>query len=91
MLIARALLAKIRPPRLNPRELQEQVDITRAAVLTSAYAVARRRQQQHGHGDDEAYSYDRLEKEIEAIKPLARKRRAQMALNDQVVYMQTVA
>lgn len=88
MLIGRALLAKIRPPRLTPREIQEQVDITRAAVLTSAYAVGRRQQQQQQqHGDDgdaEAYSYDRLEKEIEAMKPLARKRRAQVALNDQV-------
>ncbi|CAN0300413.1 unnamed protein product [Pylaiella littoralis] len=89
MLIARALLAKIRPPRLNPREMQEQVDITRAAVLTSAYALARQQQQQHqqqhGHGDSEAYSYDMLEKEIEAMKPSARKRRTQIALNEQVV------
>lgn len=81
MLIARALLAKIRPARLNPREIQDQVDVTRAAVLTAAYAVGR--QQQHAHGSD-AYSYSELEKEIAALKPLARKRRAQTALNDQV-------
>lgn len=79
MLIARALLAKIRPPRLNPREIQDQVDITRAAVLTAAYAVGR----QHAHGD-ETCSYEILEKEMAALKPLARKLRVQTAINDQV-------
>lgn len=82
MLIARALLAKIRPPRLNPRELQDQVDVTRAAVLTSAYALAR--QQEHKPEGGSSFSYEQLEREIAAIKPLAKKRRVQLALNDQV-------
>ena len=81
MLIARALLAKVRPPRLNPREIQDQVDVTRAAVLTAAYALGQ--QQRHAHGD-ETYSYDQLEKETAALKPPARKLRVQMAINDQV-------
>lgn len=81
MLIARALLAKVRPPRLTPREIQDQVDVTRAAVLTAAYAAGRQRQQ-HAGGEG-AYSYSELEKEVAALKPLARKRRAQTALNDQ--------
>lgn len=82
MLIAKALLAKIRPPRLNPREIQDQVDVTRAAVLTAAYAVGRQ-QQQHALGD-ETYQYDKLNKDVAALKPLARKLRVQTAINDQV-------
>ena len=84
MLIARALLAKVRPPRLNPREIQDQVDVTRAAVLTAAYAVGQREQ---AHGDahgDEASPFDKIEKEMAALKPQARKLRMQTAINDQV-------
>lgn len=78
MLIARALLAKIRPPPLNPREIQNQVDVSRAAGLTAAYAA---QQQQDGEW---SCSFDQLEKEIAALKPLERKRRVQTAINDQV-------
>lgn len=88
MLIARALLAKVRPPRLNPREIQDQVDVTRAAVLTAAYAVGQQGQNDHG---DETYPYDRLEKEIVALKPPARKLRVQTAINDQVSATNPVA
>lgn len=84
MLIARALLAKIRPPRLNPREVQEQVDVTRAAVLTAAYAVGGQEQEQEHDRGDETYLCDKLEKEIAALKPPARKLRVQTAINDQV-------
>lgn len=79
MLIARALLAKIRSPRLSPRELQDQLDVSRAAVLTAAYSLAH--QLEH---DVPSKRYSQLEKEIAALKPLARKRKAQTALNDQV-------
>lgn len=81
MLIARALLAKVRPPRLTPREIQDQVDVTCAAVLTAAYAVGR--QEESAHGDD-TYPYEKLEKEIAALRPPARKLRVQTAINDQV-------
>lgn len=79
MLIARAILARVRAPRLSPREIQDQVDVTRAAVLTAAYAIAR--EEADGLSSK---SYGQLEKEIAALKPLARKRRAQTAINDQV-------
>lgn len=78
MLIARAMLAKIRPPPLNPREIQNQVDISRAAGLTAAYAA------QQQQDEESSCSFDQLEKEIAALKPLERKRRAQTAINDQV-------
>lgn len=81
MLIARAILGKLRPARLSPREIQDQLDVTRAAVLTAAYAVA----QQQPDGALPSKSYAKLEKEIAALKPLARKRKAQTGLNDQLV------
>ncbi|CAN0093853.1 unnamed protein product, partial [Ectocarpus sp. 12 AP-2014] len=79
MLIARAMLAKIRPPPLNPREIQNQVDISRAAGLTAVYAA------QQQQDEESSCSFDQLEKEVAALKPLERKRRAQTAINDQVV------
>lgn len=80
MIIARTILAKIRPQRLSPRDIQDQLDVTRAGVLTAAYAIAR----QEADGIPASKSYEQLEKEIAALKPLARKRRTQRALNDQV-------
>lgn len=86
MLIARSILAKLRPARLSPREIQDQLDVTRTAVLTAAYANARR-EQPAGAVDK---SYGQIEKEIAALKPLAVKKRAQMSLNDQVVADRTI-
>lgn len=86
MLIARSILAKLRPARLSPREIQDQLDVTRTAVLTAAYANARC-EQPAGVVDK---SYGQIEKEIAALKPLAVKKRAQMSLNDQVVYDRTI-
>lgn len=81
MLIARSILAKLRPARLSPREIQDQLDVTRTAVLTAAYANARV-EQPAGAIDK---SYGQIEKEIAALKPLAAKKKAQTSLNDQVV------
>ena len=80
MLIARAILSKLRPARLSPREIQDQLDVTRAAVLTAAYAIAQRQ----ADGALPSKSYAKLEREIAALKPLARKRKAQTEINDQV-------
>ena len=92
MLIARAIVNKIRPPKLSPREVQDQVDFTRAAVLTTAYVAACERRMTdapsaHAAGQEIVFpsnSYEKIEREISALKPLARKRTVQLALNDQV-------
>lgn len=92
MIITRAILNKIRPPRMSPRELQDQLDLTHAAVLTTAYAAARERRMTERSSTNSveqvivtpSKSYERIEKEVRALSPLARKRSVQLELNDQV-------
>lgn len=75
MLLARALIAKLRPQRLSPRELQEQLDVSRIAALTMLYKGSKA-----GHD----VKCNKLEQEVQALSPEARKKRVQLALNDQV-------
>lgn len=92
MIITRAILNKIRPSRLSPRELQDQLDFTHAAVLTTAYAAARERRMTERSSTNSVEQvvvtpskcYERIEKEVRALSPLARKRSVQLGINDQV-------
>lgn len=75
MILGRALWERLRPQRLSPRELQEQFDMCRIAEFTMAYQRAREgREVQHS----------KIEQEVAALKPAARKTRVQSALNEQV-------
>ncbi|CAM9099009.1 unnamed protein product [Discosporangium mesarthrocarpum] len=76
MIIARTLLSKLRPRRPTARELQEQLDISRAAVLTGAFAAVR---------EGRVLKRHQLEKEVESLHRNERKRRVQSALNQQVI------
>lgn len=75
MILGRALWDRLRPQRLNPRELQEQFDVSRIAELTVAYQRAR---------EGREVQRSEIEQEVAALKPAARKTRVQSALNEQV-------
>ncbi|CAM9450292.1 unnamed protein product [Choristocarpus tenellus] len=76
MIIARTLLAKLRPHRASTRELQEQNDLARAVVLTGAFDAS---------SNERNFDRSLLQKEVEALSAKDLKVRVQSAINRQVV------
>lgn len=97
MILARTLFAKLRPKRPTPREVQEQIDVSRAAALTMAYAKRASGIRDGGSetAGDAAGSLgvdrNQLERKAQGLSPEQAKTRVQSALNDQVSWKRRVS